>query len=179
MQIQTKRPNRLILASVCLALGAAATGAISFASAQSGPTQTIRACVIDPDGDGAGTLLQTIGPTGRCLPGQSLLTWNVQGPPGERGPAGPAGVLGFYSRSSPNVSIAPGQEIERIVSCDQGDLVTGGGYVADAVSLPPANLVVSQSFPPNNREWTVIARNAGAGSIGAFIVIVRCADVTP
>jgi hypothetical protein len=75
-----------VLGTVLLLAGAGvayATGALSSAS-----TATIDGCV------GKVTGILRVSQSGRCLPTETPIQWNVQGPQGATGPAGPAGPAG-------------------------------------------------------------------------------------
>jgi hypothetical protein len=69
------------------------SGTVSVVSAQTG---TIRSCVLTKNGT-----LRIIAATETCKPGESLLTWNQQGPTGLEGPAGPVGPTGATGAQGP------------------------------------------------------------------------------
>jgi hypothetical protein len=85
-----KRPVPFLLASLLagLLLGTAA-GVIAASG-----TPTIHACV-----QTGGVMRYTS--TGNCKAGEKLLTWNVQGLPGNPGPSGAPGMNGTSSTGSP------------------------------------------------------------------------------
>src|SRR5439155_19200054 len=96
-----------------------------------------------------------------------------QGPQGEQGPAGPAGVLGFYTRVN-NVLIPPSSRSDGSVSCDPGDMATGGGFQGD-----DGLVTVDQSYPSSPSSWTIHAQNNASTHTSTAPVYVVCADVTP
>lgn len=89
----------------------------------------VRACVRDTFPH----TLRVVRPGYSCLKGESLLTWNVQGPPGPQGPVGSAGPAGPTGRAGstwltgaadPNTSMPSGAAI----GDDYLDTVTGEYY---------------------------------------------------
>lgn len=77
--------------------------AIGFAavSAQTGPSNTISACIIPNDQS------FHIARKGQCGPGETLLSWNIVGPTGPSGPTGQTGPTGSTGLTGPTGSTGP------------------------------------------------------------------------
>lgn len=105
----------------------------------------------------------------------------LQGPQGEIGPTGlegPPGEDGFYYTTVYDDMLFSnlGETVSKTVSCDPGEMATGGGYAGLAEGIVIlANGPAGQSpiDPPNG--WTVVAKNNYGDSYG-FTVYVVCAD---
>ena len=72
-------------------------------------------------------------------------------------------------------SVQPNTSSFKTVFCDEGDLATGGGYVAF-----PSVLEVQLNSPDtsSNEGWIVQARHDGSGTFSAnFTVLVVCLDL--
>jgi len=81
-------PRTLLTAGLAAAV---AVGAVTFVQAQSSPPiQVLRACV---DKNGGMTLVQGTAPA-PCKQNATLVSWNVQGPKGDKGDPGPKGDPG-------------------------------------------------------------------------------------
>jgi hypothetical protein len=108
--------------------------------------------VVNSDGQWVGDPTGLQGPAGPQGPP------GPQGPQGEQGPPGTPGALRMYKKYEQG-SIPAGTIRMVTVTCDAGDLATGGGY-ANAWDLE-----VGQSYPyPHPPEttptgWAIIARN--------------------
>ena len=108
----------------------------------------------------------------------------TQGPPGPAGPAGPAGADGTDGTQGPPGPEGPSvlnatrfyteegiSETGSIALCDDGDIVTGGGF------RESGEIDVFQSFPDFIQNgWTVTGNFDGSGQVTAF---VRCFDNPP
>jgi hypothetical protein len=93
---------------VVLAVGFAALGVVTFASAHGGNTNLIHSCVNDNSGT-----IQIVGADEECGNNESALDWNqtgIQGPPGPQGlrgevgpqgPTGPSGPQGIQGETGP------------------------------------------------------------------------------
>jgi hypothetical protein len=165
---------------VCAAVGLALGGGMAYASIPDS-SGAIHGCYAQKDG----SLRVIDSPAQTCKKGETGLDWSVQGPQGDpgpqgvqgpqgeqgpAGPTGPVGVLGFYTRST-NVSIPGESNGGGTVSCDPGDIVTGGGFAG-------ADDTVYDSYASSASSWSIRTHNLLAGS-QAVLVQVVCADVTP
>lgn len=130
-------------------------------------------------------------PSAPCDENQQLVQWNqvgpqgpqgeqgVQGEPGPQGEQGPRGERGAAGTSATyriDESFAGSGLVTGIVRCDEGDLVTGGGYrILDG---PPVSVV--ETYASGARAWTVSMLVAD-GSIAPFEFEVRavCSDLEP
>jgi hypothetical protein len=86
------------------------------------------------------------------------------------------GVLNFYFRTAIS-SVADGGVKNISVSCDPGDVVTGGGFDAGGSQ----DTVIFDSFPEDASTWNVGLLNPSGGvtaEIG-FKVYAVCADIAP
>jgi len=130
-------------------------------------------------------------PVGPCDKSQQLARWSQQGPQGkpgaqgEPGPRGPRGVQGepgpqgepgtsavyYVFESYSDLIVASGS-----AACDEGDLLTGGGY--RKISGPPSEVV--EDYPSGDQGWTVSMLVAD-GSMDAieFEVYAVCSDLEP
>ena len=114
---------------------------------------------IGPPGPVAVAPVQVIGVTGPAGP---------EGPPGATGPQGDTGPVGppgpsvyiFYNIVGPTVVVpAGGSSLLAIVTCNDGDIATGGGYEKIGPgAADPAQQVIS-SGPRFLDEWFVRLKN--------------------
>jgi hypothetical protein len=138
-------------------VSAAVLGSFTFVQAQQGNGSTIRACV--HRNSGAVRIVKT----SFCgSPLENLISWNQQGP------AGPAGVLGFYSVTASGTA---GNAFSAL--CDAGDEVTGGGFNSPGgvVNVQISEPVV-QASSPFREGWI-----AGGGAVTRVNAV--CADHAP
>jgi hypothetical protein len=113
-----------------------------------------------------------------------------QGPRGARGPQGDPGIVGGYVRSSILLTIPAGADGSVFASCDDDDLVTGGGF---STSGEPGTLLVYDARPDDPAEsevedgveaawlpsiYRVRAINDTSRD-GALQAWVMCADLAP
>jgi hypothetical protein len=75
-----------------------------------------------------------------CGAKESAISWN------QTGPAGPAGVLGFYTVQK-GVDVPAHEHDFESLDCDPGDRATGGGYAVDPNHLEDVR--VADSGPTN------------------------------
>ena len=127
-------------------------------------------------------------PLGPCDKSSQLAWWNQQGPQGEQGEAGEPGPVGEQGekgeKGDPGTSatyfVSSTYEDQGVVSgvvkCDEGDLVTGGGY--RMLSGPMAT--VAENYPSGKRGWTVTMLVAD-GSLTPMAIEVHavCSDLEP
>jgi hypothetical protein len=134
-----------------------------------------------------------------CRNGASLVSWNQSGIPGPTGPAGPLGppgedgadgadgagvVYGFY-----RVERVVPWDIEPLISafaiCEEGDAVTGGGFVnpyAEEVPLgryQPTTLATGRDaywVTLYSNDWRPPGEESAWFPISAWAI---CADLTP
>ena len=103
-----------------LAIAAAfVAGTLTTATIVTAEGDTIQAC-IDKKGK-----VRIVDSPADCKNKETPIEWNIQGPPG---PAGTA-TISTYMKSA--VGEIPGDDFPHdvAVSCDGGDIATGGGYV--------------------------------------------------
>ena len=163
------RPRSLIVTVFALVLEIGVIG-ISVASAQA-TGDTFTGCLK------GGTLTKVaIGsePVSPCSPSATEVSWNETGTPG---------VLGFYTRSLDiKASLANNEETRGTVTCDPGDVATGGGFDYFTNSaLTDAQATVLDNSPAGENGWFVRVANFTGDSVAVnpANVYVRCADVTP
>ena len=133
-------------------------------------------------------------PLGPCDKSSQLASWNQDGPQGEPGEAGEPGAPGetgeqgeqgeqgekgdpgtsatyFVTSTFEDKGIVSG-----VVKCDEGDLVTGGGY--RLLSGPMASVV--EDYPSGKRGWTITMLVAD-GSLTPMAIEVHavCSDLEP
>lgn len=154
------------------------TGPIGPEGDQGEPGQDGTTCSVTQN-DGSATIGCTDGTVATVDDGQP-------GADGEQGPEGPPGVLGFYIKTDTAVAYADSRA-QRIVWCDDGDLITGGGF--KALEPIPSDLLVDnlhvfvsrpvEEGPFNNAGWSVELRNSWAGFDIEFEVEAICADIYP
>jgi hypothetical protein len=164
----------LVVAALLLA------GGVALAAIPSGDG-TIYACYKDQNGQ-LRVIDDEAGDT--CLPSETPISWNQQGP---AGPAGPPGVQG--PQGDPGLSGV--ETVTNVVnginfvgttgaqaSCPSGKRVIGGGA---GVSPLSTSLVLQLSAPfPNDAGWNAHAANLGPfTSPWTLTVYAICANVAP
>lgn len=92
------------------------------------------------------------GPTGATGPTGPTGPQGSQGPRGARGPQGDPGMVGGYVRSSILLTIPAGADGSVFASCDDDDLLTGGGF---STSGEPGTLRVYEARPDDPAESEV------------------------
>ena len=130
-------------------------------------------------------------PLGPCDKSQQLAWWNQagqqgrQGAQGEPGPQGEQGEKGdkgkkgdpgtaatyFVTNEASATGLVTGN-----ARCDEGDLVTGGGY--RLLSGPPVSVI--EDYPSGARAWTIsiLVADGSTQSIDIEIYAV-CSDLEP
>ncbi len=98
----SERVPRIALLAVAM-LGVAV---VTTAVAQAG-NGVIRACVKQEGGKDVFQLKSILGPTGTCKEKETLLEWNIQGPPGPQGPHGLQGPKGDRGGQGPKGDTGP------------------------------------------------------------------------
>jgi hypothetical protein len=130
-------------------------------------------------------------PLGPCDKSQQLAQWNQEGPqgesgekgdtgdpgdPGAQGEKGEKGDPGMSSTYFAKESFSGTGFVSGVVKCDEGDLVTGGGY--RMLSGPSTSVI--ENYPSGGRAWTVSMLVAD-GSITPleFQAHAVCSDLEP
>jgi hypothetical protein len=127
---------------------------------------------------------------------EAALSWNQQGPPGPAGPEGPAGPAGpgpsletreVIESTSEVQNTSDGYDMKAAVArCEEGEFVTGGGYLIGASRVVIVQVTVADNtpsyalgLPPLNppTSWTVIAY-APVG-VGAWTLSARAICAKP
>jgi len=141
----SKRPVRLITIGVALMLVFALGSTVG---AQSTSGKMFYAC------EGPfGIIVLTSSVPRSCPKGTTLTSWSQVGPMGPEGPAGPPAIMNVYHRSN-NIVVAP-MSIDSVrVTCDDGDMLTGGGFVL--ATLSGMRIIESR---PLAGGWEVIGGN--------------------
>ena len=130
-------------------------------------------------------------PLGPCDEGQELAQWNLEGPPGEPGAQGKKGEPGAQGeKGDKGKKGEPGTSATYVVTssyseavvvtgnarCDDGDLVTGGGY--RKLSGPPAT--VADNYPSGKRAWTISLLVTDGSQVPIDVdVYAVCSDLEP
>jgi hypothetical protein len=124
----------------------------------------------------ARTSLRAVGVAGQAGPA------GPQGPQGPTGPQGPAGLRG--SAGVVGAYVRVGEPAHRgstfataVVSCDPGDIATGGGY-APNLSFPVANSTPTIDVEGVPHGWQVDA-TAPSNPLLTFFAYVVCLDTGP
>jgi hypothetical protein len=116
-------------------------------------------------------------PAGACSAGKERpITWNVQGvegAPGQRGADGAPGPAGSITATYMRHNIGTTGNIAATVTCDTGDIVTGGGANSDGtlVDVYPYAAEVLGDIPIG-----YVARRSGGSSLTVYVI---CVDATP
>jgi len=163
-------------------IGVALFGTAYLVLAQS--NNIINACVNDKDG-----LLRIVASDEQCDKKEIPLSWNTQGPQGEKG------VLGFYTVTSKIVmpdEIFFAGNLGKTARCDVGDAVTGGGFrfteydgVHDGFFPTEFDDMIANSSHPIDASnglgegWEVNAYWSSAHNDLSLEVFATCADLTP
>lgn len=129
------------------------------------------------------------GPQGEQGPPGEQGPQGSTGPQGEEGPQGPQGVPGGQGPQGPQGSTGP-EFIPRtytvqgdsgtpssLASCEEGDLVQGGGFVL--IKDADVEIELLTSLPSNEDAW---AASVGTGDIldeASMQAFARCLDITP
>ena len=110
------------------------------------------------------------------------VTCAAAGPAGEIGPEGPAGADGTpspvntYVRIAQSGAVSPGGITTQTVSCDSGDIVTGGGHEpTNFDSLSSSNPILTDPLT----TWKGSMKYIGTSGTAFLTVFVVCADTTP
>ncbi len=179
--------------ALTLAVGAVMT--LGAAAAAADETVTYSGC-LDPEGNLSSVAVGNE-PLGPCDKSSQLAQWNMDGPqgaPGEQGPTGDPGPQGEEGprgeQGEPGPKGKPGTSATYIVrqafedlvlvsgtaKCDEGDLVTGGGY--RRTSGPAATVL--EDYPSGARAWAVsmVSSDGSVEPVG-FEVYAVCSDLEP
>jgi hypothetical protein len=173
--------HRNLVLGIVLALAAAGAGVSAAVAAGvtlpfSGDGNTINGCYAN---GGALKVLTPSQPT--CPDGFMPIDWNVTGPQGPAGPQGPKGdkgdtggvpTLTTYAVSASNVNVTPQAEVDEIVSCNNSDIATGGGFFLSSGQL---QVRFSVGGP---HTWEVDVVNPSTTSGFAFRAVVQCLKVS-
>jgi hypothetical protein len=126
-------------------------------------------------------------PAGTCASGKERpITWNVQGiqgapgqpgatgapgQPGATGAPGPAGTISatYIRRTNTSSAIAT-------VTCDSGDIVTGGGANSDGTLVDVFPYTEGFPNPPSDVPIGYSATRSGGSSLTVYVL---CVDATP
>jgi Collagen triple helix repeat (20 copies) len=134
--------KRLVVISLA---GVALAGGIAYAAvADSGGT--IRACAKQENGQ-----LRLVPSASDCLPSETAVSWNAQGPPGPQGPTGAAGPTGPQGDTGSTGATGP--------AGPQGLRGPSDAYVVDgALAISAFNILsVAEETPPSG-SYVVVAR---------------------
>jgi hypothetical protein len=150
--------RRLAVAVAAVAVVAVGVG---VAFAQTTGDERIYACV--NNGDGA--MRQVAGPNVQCNKGWHRISWASEQP-------SPASFATYQNKSDSRV-VQPGGDSSALATCDEGDIVTGGGFETNS----RLNFELSAANDDMN-GWLVAASNptAAEARIMSFVV---CLDTTP
>jgi hypothetical protein len=98
------------------------------------------------------------------------------GPAGQQGPKGDPGATNVTVRTAAGPAANPGFFSGVTVSCDPGEVATGGGVDRDAGLK--GSVVQSSPTPTSGRPtgWSVVMRNDGASGTAATQAYVICAS---
>lgn len=130
-------------------------------------------------------------PLGPCDKTQQIAQWNQEGPQGEQGESGPQGEQGDQGEQGEKGKKGdPGTSATYFVNkpfsatglvsgnakCDEGDLVTGGGY--RKLSGPPTTVV--DDYPSGKRAWTISMLVTDGSMVPIELeVYAVCSDLDP
>jgi hypothetical protein len=130
-------------------------------------------------------------PVAPCDRTQELAQWNQEGtagPQGDPGPQGEAGAQGEQGdkgkKGDPGTSatyfvnkdLSESVLVNGVIKCDEGDLVTGGGY--RVLSGPPSTVI--ESYPSGQRAWTISMIATDGSMLPLEITIYAvCSDLEP
>ena len=125
---------------------------------------TVTACVNERSGH-----VRIVDSGDDCRGGESVVTWNKQGPPGPAGPEGPPGPEGPAGPQGPPGGVSGHEIVEQTylvgstgetvnVDCSPGKKVVGGGLkIPSGVAFE-----VTASYPQSDGEgWEVTAQSPG------------------
>jgi hypothetical protein len=187
----------LLIVAAGLAITSVAWAAIP------GPGGVITSCYKSVNGQ-----LRVVDSSGHCRPSETALTWNKTGPAGPQGQTGPAGPQGPQGPTGPagptgpqgpsgatNVTVrtnnsgatgefvAAGGIFTASVSCEAGEVATGGGGMSQfggtESPLPFVVTVASRPVPISGEPtgWAVTFKNVDTTShILGHIIYVICAS---
>jgi hypothetical protein len=105
-----------------------------------------------------------------CKANEQLITWNVQGPKGDKGDSGIADIITITSAVAYSVGLN-----SATVPCPSAQYRVMGGGIAPPAGAPLANFVQTLSYPSGLSAWTVAwtsTVNAGPAAT-AFAVCLR------
>jgi hypothetical protein len=99
-----------------------------------------------------------------------------KGDPGATGPAGPPRTFTVTQREGAFVNIPAGGGQSVSVSCNPGEIVTGGGFKTTEANAFPYDMFATPTTNPTG--WKVVIKNDGEREQAAQAV-VECASLTP
>lgn len=159
--------KKFLVVFVVLAFSIATVSGIVFAASHVVVSDTFYACENNTTSNvDASTITQNNALV--CPKGQSVVSWSVQGPKGDTGSQGPAGVSGYTVVNSGWQHVEPGTIVH--VLCPVGEKALGGG--ADLSSSTASTISHSKPFS-NDTGW----ETAYAGHENAMRVWAECAKV--
>jgi hypothetical protein len=167
--VRRRRPSPSIFLAVVSMLIASASIAYAAVPDSAG---AIHGCITTRTG--ALRVIDTeASPAGTCSSKERPITWNVQGAPGQPGADGAPGPAGSISATYVRHADSPSGGATATVTCDPGDIVTGGGANSDAVlaDVHPYTADFSSDVP--------IGYAARRSSGTTLTVYVICVDATP
>jgi hypothetical protein len=87
-------------------------------------------------------------------------------------------MAGFYTIKGPDVRVNRGNYGQSIVTCNAGDMATGGGFTTP---LTVSGVTVTESAPVEGdpASWRVLVVNRNSSNSINFNAYVVCVDVTP
>ena len=93
-------------------------------------------------------------------------------------PIGAQGALMAKMRFSEPVIAAPGTGRTAIVSCNPGEIATGGGYQVVVGSGNTIYIQYNQPDKLDNKVWAVSFHNTGTSNVGVS-AIAQCTSLIP
>lgn len=168
--------SRVVYFAAFAVAGGVALGTGNRVFADNASNKVIRACV-NHGGD-----VRIVEPHESCKHGETLLTWNVQGPQGPTGPAGQTGAIGPIGPAGPEGTAgrdgrdgrdgadgqAPGQQLPTVVGQMKVDGLTG-------INASDATPIIAFSLGATNSA--VVGGGAGGGAGKAFFQDVSVAKL--
>lgn len=173
--LRTRRPSPSLFVAVISLMIASASVAYAAVPDSAG---VIHGCITTRTG--ALRVIDTeTTPAGTCSSGKERpITWNVQGiqgapgQPGADGDPGPAGTISATYVRTTNA----GSAASATVTCDTGDIVTGGGANSNGTLVDVYPYTVGFPNPPSDVPIGYAATRSGGSSLTVYVI---CADATP
>lgn len=165
------RPSAMISAVLFVVAIVGLVGGVAVAADSTSAPPTYTGCLNHTTGVIYDTAIGS-SPARKCLTRDRRITWNAQGPQGDKGargpagvpgPAGPAGAQGPAGVSGYQIVTASGPTDSTpfktlVVNCPAGQSVLGGGVSPETASQTDT-LVVVNSYPSQSTQWFVSARD--------------------